>query len=171
MAGMSEDVAAAFDRYVEERGGELWRSAWLLTGDAHQAEDLVQTALLKTYDKFRTFENNRHFEAYVRTTLYRTFVSWWRRRSWRSEVPSEVQADVGDSDAGHEPDRADLRRALTELPRTQRAVLVLRFFEDKSVAEVSELLGMPEGSVKSHTRRGLAALRVSTHLTDQEATP
>lgn len=169
MAGVSEDVTAAFDSYVAERGGELWRSAWLLTGDAQHAEDLVQTALLKTYDRFHTFENNRHFESYVRTTLYRTYVSWWRRRSWRSEVPSEVHVDVGDNGVGPEPERADLGRALTELPRAQRAVLVLRFFEDKSVAEVAGLLRMPEGSVKSHTRRGLAALRVSSHLTDQEA--
>lgn len=169
MAGVSEDIAAAFDSYVAERGGELWRSAWLLTGDAQHAEDLVQTALLKTYDRFHTFENNRHFEAYVRTTLYRTFVSWWRRRSWRSEVPAEVDVDVVETGAGLEPERADLRRALIELPRTQRAVLVLRFFEDKSVAEVAELLKLPEGSVKSHTRRGLATLRVSSHLTDQEA--
>lgn len=169
MAGVAQGIAAAFDNYVEERGGELWRSAWLLTGDAHHAEDLVQTALLKTYDKFQSFDNNRHFESYVRITLYRTYVSWWRRRSWRAEMPSEVPVDVGDGRAEPEPEDADLRRALTELPRAQRAVLVLRFFEDKSVAEVAELLGMPEGSVKSHTRRGLAALRVSTHLADQEA--
>lgn len=168
VAELTEDSAAAFDRYVDERGGELWWAAWLLTGDQQHAEDLVQTALAKTWARYSTFDNDRHFEAYVRTTIYRTYVSWWRRLSWRSEVPTEVHAEavtvVDDDHAARE----DLLRALSKLPRMQRAVLMLRYFEDRTAKQVSEELGIPMGTVASHARRGLAALRVSAHLSDQE---
>lgn len=163
------DAAARFDLYVAERGGELWRSAWLLTGDVHYAEDLVQSALLRTYGRFATFDNDRHFESYVRTTLFRTFVSWRRRRHWRRETPSAVELDtvVDDGDESS-TERSDLRRALFSLPRLQRAVLVLRYFEDMTVVEVGELLHMPTSTVKSHARRGLSALLRSPHLLEQE---
>ncbi len=167
MTGVGDDVAARFDRYVAERGGELWRSAWLLTEDAHHAEDLVQTALLKTYARFGSFDDDRHYEAYVRTTMYRTFVSWWRRRRWRGEVPVGDLPDGPDED--HVTDECeDLRRAMLLLPRAQRAVLVLRFVEDLPVSDVARLLRLPVSTVKSHTRRGLAALRVSPELSEQE---
>ncbi len=155
------DAAARFDRFVTDRGADLWSSAWLLTGDGHHAEDLVQTALLKCYGRFAGFESERAFEAYVRTTMFRTYVSWWRKRSWRSEVPSDVRADVLTSDAGQDPSlRAALQRHPAELPRNQRAVLVLRYFEDRPATEVARMLGMPESTVASHTRRALAALRL-----------
>ena len=76
----SEPQTVSFDAYVEARGGDLFWSAFLLTGDHQHAEDLVQTALSKTYQRFDLFDNNHHFESYVRTTMYRTFASWWRRR-------------------------------------------------------------------------------------------
>ena len=79
-------TADGFESYVRRRGDALWRAAWLLTGDEGKAEDLVQTALAKTWHRFDQFDNDHHFEAYVRTTMYRTFVSWWRRASWRHEV-------------------------------------------------------------------------------------
>ncbi len=165
----SSDAATRFDVYVAERGGALWCSAWLLTGDVHHAEDLVQTALLRTYGRFATFDNERHFESYVRTTLFRTFVSWRRRRHWRSETPSAIEPDtVVDDGADPSMERSDLRRALFSLPRSQRAVLVLRYFEDMTVVEVGELLQMPTSTVKSHARRGLSALRRSPHLLEQE---
>ncbi|AQX14951.1 RNA polymerase sigma-E factor [Tessaracoccus sp. O5.2] len=165
----SSDAAARFDAYVTERGGELWRSAWLLTGDVHHAEDLVQAALLRTYGRFAAFDSERHFEAYVRTTLFRTFVSWRRRRHWRSEMPSALEPDTV-ADVGDDPpmQASDLRRALFSLPRSQRAVLVLRYFEDMTVIEVGELLQMPTSTVKSHARRGLVALRRSPHLLEQD---
>lgn len=153
-----EDAAGRFDRFVEARGGSLWAAAWLLTGDSHYAEDLVQSALLKCYSRFGQFDSERAFEAYVRKTIYRTFVSWWRRRSWRSEVPGGVRDDA----LTHVDDvnlAPELGRALLALPRAQRAVLVLRYFEDRTAVETASLLGMPESTVASHTRRGLAALR------------
>lgn len=163
------EAAAGFDEFVEDRGGALWWAAWLLTGDAHHAEDLVQTALTKTYGRYVSFENDRHFESYVRTTIYRTFVSWWRRRAWKSEVPTENQPESGASGEAGDPElRQDLLRALATLPRMQRAVLVLRFFEDKPTKEVAEMLGIPVGTVTSHSSRGLKALRLSHHLNDTE---
>ncbi|WP_185975621.1 SigE family RNA polymerase sigma factor [Tessaracoccus rhinocerotis] len=168
MAGIAEDSAAAFDRYVDERGGELWWAAWLLTGDEQHAEDLVQTALSKTWTRYSTFDNDRHFEAYVRTTIYRTYVSWWRRLNWRKEVPAEIHPDAFTVDDDGHAQRADLLRALAKLPRLQRAVLMLRYFEDRTTRQVSEELGIPMGTVASHARRGLAALRTSAHLADEE---
>lgn len=168
MEGVSGSTALGFDRFVQDRAPDLWFAAWVLTGDNQHAEDLVQTALSKTYSRYDSFENDRHFEAYVRTTLYRTFVSWWRRLQWRSEIPSDAppeQPARRHSDAAVD---TDLRRALAALPRIQRTVLVLRYFEDLSTKQVAELLRMPAGTVTSHVSRGLAALRVSTHLSSEE---
>lgn len=162
------DVAAGgFDRYVAARGGDLWAAAWLLTGDRQHAEDLVQTALSKTYSRYDSFDNDHHFEAYVRTTMYRTFVSWWRRLQWRSEVPSDSPPDQP-SATGEPALGTDVHRALATLPRLQRTYLVLRYFEDRPTREVAQLLGIPEGTVTSHVSRGLAALRISPHLAQED---
>ena len=162
-----EAGAGGFDRYVAARGGDLWVAAWLLTGDRQHAEDLVQTALSKTYGRYDSFDNDHHFEAYVRTTMYRTFISWWRRLQWRSEIPSDSPPDHPSATA--EPALGtDLHRALAALPRLQRTCLVLRYFEDRPTREVAELLRIPEGTVTSHVSRGLAALRVSPHLTQED---
>lgn len=163
-------ASAGFDRFVSERGADLWFAAWLLTGDRHHAEDLVQTALSKTYGRYGTFVNDRQFEAYVRTTLYRTFVSWWRRLQWRSEIPSDAPPETSTAAADPAGD-TDLRRALAALPRMQRTVLVLRYFEDRPTKEVAALLRIPEGTVTSHVSRGLAALRTSPHLDPTQETP
>ncbi len=162
------EASAGFDEFVEDRGGALWWAAWLLTGDTHHAEDLVQTALTKTYGRYGSFENDRHFESYVRTTIYRTFVSWWRRRAWRSEVPTETQSETAPTTDVDPALRQDLLRALATLPRMQRAVLVLRYFEGLPVKEVAEMLGIPVGTVTSHSSRGLKAMRLSSHLADTE---
>lgn len=81
-------AAATFDSFVAARGDALWRSAWLLTGDGHLAEDLVQTALAKSYPAWARIGDAGGFEAYVRRTMYTTYVSWWRRR-WNGERPTE----------------------------------------------------------------------------------
>lgn len=158
-----EPQTAGFDDYVETRGADLYWSAFLLTGDHQHAEDLVQTALSKTYQRYDQFENNRHFESYVRTTMYRTFVSWWRKLSWRSEYPAPDDPDRAVDDRTSNP---DLHRALADLPRMQRAVLVLRYYDDLPIKEVAELLRIPQGTVASHASRGLAALRESPHLNE-----
>ncbi len=157
-----------FERFVVERGKILWRAAWLLTGDSQHAEDLVQTALSKCFTRYDDMDDDESFEAYVRTAIYRTFVSWWRRLSWRSEMPSELVADsVADETASSL--RIDIMRALDMLPRMQRAVLVLQYLEDRSVDDIASLLGVAPGTVKTHSHRGRAALRDSVHLEDQGA--
>lgn len=162
-AGM--DAQGGFERFVTRKGGDLWRAAWLLTGDSHHAEDLVQTALAKTWGRYEAIGNDAQFEAYVRTTIYRTFVSWWRRLSWR-ERPAELIDSSATAEA--EPEHVDLTRALAELPRMQRAVLVLQYFEDLSTQDIADRLGIAPGTVKAHAFRGRAALRDSRFLAEEE---
>src|SRR5690554_4356796 len=146
MTELRSTDAHGFDGFLKQRSGRLWRAAWLLTGDSQHAEDLVQTALVKTYGRYGSMNDDDHYEAYVRTTIHRTFVSWWRKRSWRSEFASDVAGDT-EGTAGRElnPEMSlDVARALAELPRMQRSVMVLRYVEDRSVAEVAEVLGISE---------------------------
>jgi len=165
MAVMSREPKrwSSFDDFVTQRAPALYHAAWLLTRDHQQAEDLVQTALAKTYSRFdRLNVAGSSYQAYVRTTMYTTFASWWRRR-WTGEVPSEI----GDNAVSRDPDAdlsADLARALQSLPRVQRAVIVLRYFEDLTEAETARTLGIGVGTVKSHSHRALAALRCSPRL-------
>ncbi len=165
----SGDAAAhGIERFLADRGSGLLRAAWLLTGDGHHAEDLLQTALAKSLGKYEALASDHKFEAYLRTTIYRTFVSWWRRKSWRSEtateqVPEQVHDDVLIAL------RVDVLRALNTLPRMQRAVLSLRYLEDRPIAEVASVLGIGEGTVKKYAHRGCVALQGSVHLADEEA--
>lgn len=152
----------AFDAFVAARGPSLWRSAWLLTGDHHRAEDLVQTALAKAWPHFDRAEN---FEAYVRRTMVNTYIAWWRRR-WNHELPD---ADAGRYEVHRDvPGDPDLMAALGGLPRAQRTVLVLRYFDGLTERETAEQMGISVGTVKSHSSRGLAALRASSLLSVQE---
>lgn len=167
MVSESDAHASTFDDFVRTRGRSLWRAAYLLTGDPHSAEDLVQTALSKTFRRYDAMANDAAFDSFVRTTMYRTFCSWWRR-AWRGETPTASLPDVETDDPRAEV-RLDVVKALRELPPRQRSILVLRYFEDHPVAEVATLLGITEGTVKSATHKGVAALRDSAHLIDQEA--
>ncbi|RNL79243.1 SigE family RNA polymerase sigma factor [Nocardioides marmorisolisilvae] len=158
---------ADFDAFVAERGDALWRSAWLLTGDAHRAEDLVQTALGKCWPKFERVSANGSFEAYVRRTMFTTYTAWWRRR-WNGEVATatlpESATVAADVDA-----RTDLISALATLPKGQRAVVVLRYFDDLTEQQTADVLGCTIGTVKSQTARALVALRASRALTEEDA--
>ncbi len=156
-----------FENFVAARGQALWRSAWLLVGDADLAEDLVQTALTKTWPKYQQIvRQGGSLEAYVRRTQLTTFLSW-RRRRWRGE---ESHADLpGGEGAGEdEGQRAEIRqdvlRALASLPPRQRAVVVLRFFEDLTERETASRMGCSVGTVKTHQSRALQTLRTSAHL-------
>lgn len=151
-----------FAEFVAGRSQALLRSAYLLTGDTGQAEDLLQTALAKTWRHWRRINRDGGGEAYVRRVLYTTYATWWRRR-WRSELPTgepPERAGTDDAYAGVDQ-RTTLLRALAKLPRGQRAVVVLRFFEDRTEAETAEVLGCTIGTVKSQTARALARLRSS----------
>ncbi|TQK72220.1 SigE family RNA polymerase sigma factor [Nocardioides sp. SLBN-35] len=138
----------------------LYRTAYLLVGDHAEAEDLVQTALAKTYASWHRVESLEAAGGYARTTLVNTAASWFRKKGWRNERPTAQLPD----NPGPEVDateRPDLMTALAGLPPGQRAVVVLRFYEDRSVAQVAHALGVSEGTVKSQTSQALAKLRTS----------
>ena len=156
-----------FDGFVAARGDALWRSAWLLTGDHQLAEDLVQTALAKSWRAWSRVGPDG-FEAYVRRVLFTTYVSWWRRK-WRGERPTAVLPEPAVS-APDTDTRSDLVAALAELPRGQKAVVVLRYFEDPTEQQTADLLGINVGTVKSQCSRALAALRSSPHLRREDGT-
>lgn len=138
----------------------LVRTAYLLVGDRGHAEDLVQTALVKTYTAWPRLREPERAEAFARTTLVRATLRW-RARRWHRELPSaHLPEAAGPDDAG----LIDVRRALATLPSGQRAVLVLRFLDDLSEAQTAHLLGISPGTVKSRTSRALAALRTSEVL-------
>ena len=157
----SGTTGETFDGFVAARGDALWRSAWLLTADHQLAEDLVQTALAKSWRSWDRVGPGG-FEPYVRRVLFTTYVSWWRRK-WRGERPTEVLPEAGatvpDTDT-----RNDLVAALAGLPKGQRAIVVLRYFEDLTEQQTADLLGIKVGTVKSQCSRALAALRSSPHL-------
>lgn len=164
-----------FDEFVAARGADLWRSAWLLTGDAHKAEDLVQAALLKCWRRWDSIAADGSVEGYVRRTLVTTYTDWWRRK-WNAETPSDaVPEEVKAASQADETvvlaERRDLLAALATLTRGQRAVLVLRYFEDLTEAETAATLGVSVGTVKSQAARAMTALRSSPLLADEEETP
>ncbi|GGZ15694.1 DNA-directed RNA polymerase sigma-70 factor [Streptomyces inusitatus] len=151
--------ASDFEAYVAARGARLLRVAWLLTGDAHLAEDLLQTVLAKVWPKWRKISGD-HPDAYIRKALVHTHASWWRRR-WRGELPhGELPDTVASWDAYASVDlEQSLAAAVRALPVRQRAVVVLRFFEDLSVEETAATLGCAPGTVKSQSSKALRTLR------------
>ena len=157
---VSESARVAFDDFVRARTPALARTAYLLTGDAHLAEDLVQTALFKAARAWHRIEGDP--EPYVRRIMYNQNVSWWRRRKVRETAlgPHDGAATSADSDL-----RLSLESALARLTERQRTVLVLRFFEDLTEVQTAHTLGIGAGTVKSTTREALARLRaVAPHL-------
>ncbi|MBP0453155.1 MULTISPECIES: SigE family RNA polymerase sigma factor [unclassified Kitasatospora] len=153
------DATPDFEEFVAARSPRLLRVAWLLTGDPHLAEDLLQTALAKVWPKWEKI-SIEHPEAYVRRVLVNAHVSWWRRR-WHGELPhGELPEPPTDADPFEDVVLGQVvAAAVRALPPRQRAVVVLRYFEDLSVEETAEALGCSTGTVKSQTHRALLALR------------
>jgi RNA polymerase sigma-70 factor (sigma-E family) len=153
------DSEADFRRYVAARSGALWRQAYLMCGDRHLAEDLVQAALAKLYVKWKAVRRRDAVDAYTRRVLVRLCIEQAhpRRRRERSvgTVPDAAAAAAGPA----VEERAVLLQALGRLPLGQRAVVVLRFWEDLSIEETASVLGCSPGNVKSQTARGLEGLR------------
>ncbi|MFI6292225.1 SigE family RNA polymerase sigma factor [Nonomuraea sp. NPDC050790] len=150
---------ADFERYVAERSPRLLRTAYLLCRDWATAEDLVQSALAKAWTAWRRVGGNP--DPYVYRILTNTHASWWRRR-WRGEVPT---GELPDAPLTADPEtqlgtREALRTALTALPARQRAVIVLRYFEDLPDAAIGEILGCSAATVRSQASRALAKLRL-----------
>jgi RNA polymerase sigma-70 factor (sigma-E family) len=149
-----------FVAFVRAHGRSLARTATLITGDPVAGEDLLQTALARTYVRWTTQADIDDLEAYVRVVLVRAHISWRRRMSnaelVRDLAPEEI---AGPDIADRMVDRGMLLAALQRLPSKQRAALVLRYFDDLSEADTAAALGCSTGSVKQHTSRGLTRLR------------
>lgn len=156
---------SGFAQFVEARERALQRTAWLLTGDWALAEDLVQTALVRAWPRWERILRRDDPEIYVRRVMLNTWSTWYRRK-WRGEKPAAAMPDraaAGDL-ATEVAVRLAVRTALGSLPRRQRAVLVLRIYDDLSEAQVAEVLDCTVGTVKSTMSRALAKLREDPQL-------
>jgi RNA polymerase sigma-70 factor (sigma-E family) len=163
----TDAVDADFSDYVAARQHALLRTAYVLTGEQHAAEDLLQTALAKTYLTWSRIRDPRSADAYVRKIMVNEHTSWWRR-AWRKKEFSTDELPDQHSGPGRHPDpdgagaladRDAMWTLLQTLPPRQRAAVVLRFYEDMSEAETAHVLGCSVGTVKSQTSRALASLR------------
>jgi RNA polymerase sigma-70 factor (sigma-E family) len=153
-----------FRDYVTARSRSLLRTAYLLTGNLADAEDLLQSALAKTYQAWDRIEDMGALDGYVRRAMVNTHISWWRRRRVEEfptdEIPDQVVADhSGNSDL-----QEMMRRAIDRLPERMRAAVLLRYYEDMTEAEVADVLGVSLGTVKSTVSRAVAKLRVDAEL-------
>jgi RNA polymerase sigma-70 factor (sigma-E family) len=154
--------ATAFEEFVTTRSSGLLRVATLLTRDHALAEDLLQTALARSWSVWKRIDGDP--EPYVYQILTNTYRTWWRRR-WHAERPTERLPEVGEPGGQVSVEaRDEIWQALNRLPRQQRVVLVLRYFEDLTEAQVAQTLGISQGAVKSHASRGLAKLRLDPAL-------
>lgn len=159
---------AGYEQFVESRSPRLLRVAYLLTRDWALAEDLLQTALIKAWFAWSRLDGEP--ESYVRKIIATTYISW-RRRRWIGEVSHAEMPELPAPDGtAAVDDRFGLWAALGRLPKRQRAVLVLRFFEDLTEAQTAEALGVRVGTVKSQTSKALARLRADADLS-APATP
>ena len=147
---------ADFEEFVIARRDALLRTAYLLTGNHHDAEDLVQSALIKVVPKWTRIKDRP--EPYVRQVLARESVNRWRGRRWR-ELTTDVVPEAVHPDSSDRADRIALLEDLRRLSPRQRAVLVLRYFDDLTEAETAASLGVSVGTVKSHVHDALARLR------------
>jgi RNA polymerase sigma-70 factor (sigma-E family) len=154
-----------FAAFVQDRSPSLLRSAWLLTGDWASAQDLVQAALVKTWQRWDHVLRRDDPEVYVRRVMINTLATW-RRRRWKGELPTEVLPERPVADSGFEgiERREALLAALASLPRRQRAVVVLRYFDDLTERQAAQVLGCAVGTVKSSTAKALAQLRTDPSL-------
>ncbi|MBF4766853.1 SigE family RNA polymerase sigma factor [Nocardioides agariphilus] len=152
------EVGEEFASYMSARWTGLVRSLVMLGCEAHEAEDVVQTALVRCYSAWDRVSRADDPDAYV----YRSVLNVWaksRRRRWWGERPTKVLPDPGMADGAEAvPVRRDIERALGRLSSEHRAVLVLRFVADLSEAQVAEVLGIPPGTVKSRTARAIARI-------------
>src|SRR3954468_11489919 len=157
----------AFTSFVQARGTALARTAYLIVGDEHRAEDVLQTALAETYLRWQRLRRPEAAEAYVRKAIVTANAAWWRRRA-SHETPHEAMPEMVLLDCAEElVVRETMLTLLRQLSPRQRAVVVLRFFDDLSEADTAAVLGCSAGSVKQHTTRALDRLR--TLIGDEDA--
>lgn len=148
----------AFAEFANARHGALYRYAYLLAGDRGLADDLVQEALTKTYIAWRKLRDPANAEAYTRKAITSTAITWWRRKAWHAERPRD---DVPEQEGSPEDATARLWlwEELRRLPPRQRAALVLRYYEDLTLAQTAEILDCSVGTVKSQVSDALKNLR------------
>jgi RNA polymerase sigma-70 factor (sigma-E family) len=145
--------------YVHGRVTALRRTAYLLSGDRHAADDIVQETLTKLYARWRRIHHVENVDAYVNRILVRVFLDDRRRGWWKVSLLDWLPDRAPDKPDATAEDRPLLRAALAQLPPRQQAVLVLRFLCDQPIRDVAEILHCSEGTVKSQTAHGLSRLR------------
>lgn len=148
-----------FDAFMTASWTSLYRTAVLMTGDSHLAEDLLQNTMGKVYKAWPRFSRVEHPRSYARTILANEVSSWWRKRS-SSELPTGSWPDQMSTE-GHDDRIAEadmVWQALQQLKARQRAVMVLRYYEDLNGAEIAAALGISEGAVKAHAHQALRSL-------------
>ncbi len=150
----------SFEEFVRGRSQALMRTAYLITGDWGHAEDLLQDALAATYRHWRRVGSDAP-EAYVRRALVNQHISRWRRRRFSERPLEAAPPPVARDDVSSVDHQDEVWRALQSVTPAQRAVLVLRYYEGLSEAEIAATLTCSPGTVKSHASRGLAVLRLT----------
>jgi RNA polymerase sigma-70 factor (sigma-E family) len=153
--------ALSFEEFVEARADALMRYAYVLTGDPHDAADLLQESLVRVRAAWHGIDNKREPEGYVRTTMARLHISVWRVRRRERLMPEPPERAYDDTALARAEGDDGLWRALEGLPRKQRAVLVLRYYESLGDAEIAEVLGISRGTVRSQASRALNKLRAT----------
>lgn len=154
-----KDREHGFADYFTSRSSAMRGTAYLMCGDWHRAEDLVQTAFVKLYRVWHRVAASETLDAYTRRILVRTFLDETRRGFFHREQVSPERVESSVSQPGSTEDRMVLLDALEQVPPRQRAVLVLRFWEDMSIDDTAKAMDCSAGTVKSQTARGLDALR------------
>lgn len=160
----------SFEDFVRSRGPALLRYAHLLCGDGARAEDLVQDALVKVHRRWAAGADVAAPFAYTRRAVTNEYLSW-RRRLTNHEVPGPVPDRAVAAHGDAQAERDLVWAVIRDLPRRQRVVLVLRYYEDLGDREIAEVLGVAEGTVRSLASRAFAALRDHPDLTDHEPVP
>ncbi|MEU6008171.1 MULTISPECIES: SigE family RNA polymerase sigma factor [unclassified Streptomyces] len=154
------DAEAAFTAYVQERRASLYATAYHLTGDRFEAEDLLQSALFSTYRAWDRISDKAAVGGYLRRTMTNLHISAWRRRKLNEYPTEELPETPGDTDAMRGTElRTVLWQALARLPELQRTMLVLRYYEGRTDPEIADILGISVGTVKSSIWRSLRRLR------------
>lgn len=159
-----------FREYVRSRGPALLRTAHQLTGHACDAEDLLQSALAKTYLAWERIQDRGSLDGYVRRAMVNINISQWRRRKLE-EYPSDELPEVCSEVEACGDVHVRLEQALDRLPARMREAITLRYYEDMSETEIAQTLGISVGTVKSTVSRGMAKLRLELHIPAQPPPP
>jgi len=161
-----------FEDWVGARGGALLRFALMVSADPSRAEDLVQSVLARVYSRWSHISTLAAPEAYVKAAIVNEHLKWWRRRS-NHEMPAEMLTDAPEAFdvASRHASRDAAWELLGRLPRRQRAVLALRFYEDMSDGGIAAVLGCSVSTVRSQASRALATLRAAVPMMQKETLP